>query len=310
MYNHKYSTLTYKSQVQKTLAKCAEKRAQNEFLINWLAEREQFDYLYDVTNCATFIGFTDIAGVAHVTKANFCRRRLCNICVWRRQTKFVAQMFPVIDKLRNDGYRFLFATATVPNVPLERLTETINNMMKAYDLFLKRRKVKRAWLGKIRALELTYNSERNDFHPHLHMLIAVKPEYFHDSDLYISFNEFREYWTESMRQIYDYPLQVKLQAVDDEERATVETLKYTFKTAKDSQALEGFYTSLRGRRLVSFSGVFARIRKELQLSDFENVLTDDLPADTTTRLTFDLYKFDATGGLYKFYNKYEMELGK
>lgn len=310
MYNNNYNTLPYKSQVKKTLAKCAEKRAQNEYVIDWLAERGDFEYMYDVSECATYVGFTDIAGIAHVTKANFCRRRLCNICVWRRQTKFVAQMLPVMNRLQADGYKFIFATATIPNVPLQELQSTLNNMMHAYDLFLKRRKVKRAWLGKIRALEVTYNEERQDFHPHLHMLVAVKQEYFHNPDLYISHSEFQEYWEESLRQLFDYPLQVSIRAVDDEERATVETLKYTFKTAKDTKALEGFYRCLRGRRLVSFSGVFAKIRKELKLSDFENILTDDLPEVPKNKLTYELYKFDATGGLYTFYNKYEMELSK
>jgi plasmid rolling circle replication initiator protein Rep len=302
------TTLGYESQVQKTLQKCAIKREFNKPVIEWLYQKQLDEYAYALEDCATVVGFTNIADVAHVTKANFCRKRLCNICAWRRQSRFTAQTFPVIQILKNRGYRFIFASATVPNVPLEDLQRTIDLLMKSYDRLLKHRKLKRAWHGKIRALEVTYNREKQTFHPHIHIMVAVRPEYFNNSSLYITTDEFRDYWEESLQTTFDYPLQVDLRAVDHEERATVETLKYTFKSSKDATALEGFYTALRGRRLVSFSGVFAEVRKELKFSDFEKVLTDDVPENVGKKLTYQLYKFDATGGIYNFWKEYEIDV--
>lgn len=302
------TTLDYQSQVQKTLRKCEVKRKLNESVIEWLFNKQLNEYAYALEDCATVIGFTNIADVAHVTKANFCRKRLCNICAWRRQSRFTAQTFPVMQILQSRGYRFIFATLTVPNVPLEKLQDTINLLMSSYDRLLKHRKVKRSWLGKVRALEVTYNREGQTFHPHIHILVAVRNEYFNDNSLYITVDEFRDYWEESLQTTYDYPLQVDIRAVDNEERATVETLKYTFKSSKDATALEGFYTALRGRRLVSFSGVFAEVRKELKLSDFENILTDDVPENVGKKLTYQLYKFDATGGIYNFWKEYEIDV--
>lgn len=302
------TTLGYQSQVQKTLRKCEVKRKLNESVIEWLYKKQLNEYAYALEDCATVIGFTDIANVAHVTKANFCRKRLCNICAWRRQSRFTAQTFPVLQILQSRGYRFIFATLTVPNVPLEELQGTVNLLMKSYDRLLKHRKIKRSWCGKIRALEVTYNRERQTFHPHIHVLVAVRNEYFNDNSLYITVDEFRDYWEESLQTSFDYPLQVDIRAVDNEERATVETLKYTFKSSKDATALEGFYTTLRGRRLVSFSGVFAEIRRELKLSDFENILTDDIPENSGKKLTYQLYKFDATGGIYNFWKEYELDV--
>lgn len=303
-----YTTDNYSCQVQKILEKCAIKRGYNKAVIDWLYSKDLFEYAYAVEDCASYVGFTNISNIAHITKANFCRKRLCNICAWRRQSRFTAQTFPILQILQQKGYRFIFATATIPNVALNDLTKAINQLLSAYDLLLKRRKIKRAWLGKIRALEVTYNREAQTFHPHLHLLVAVSTDYFSNSDLYISVDEFREYWEDSLRSSFDYPLQVDIRAVENEQKATIETLKYTFKTSKDATALEGFYNSLRGRRLISFSGVFAKIRKELQYSDFENVLTDDIPSAHIQNLTYQLYKFDATGGIYKFWKEYEVNV--
>lgn len=306
MYTKDCITDTYKSQVAKFLKKCAEKRSMNKYVIDWLAERQELEYAYAVEDCASYVGFVDIAGHAKVASANFCRRRLCNICVWRRQSKFVAQTFPVIQALRESGYRFIFATASLPNVPLERLSATIDQMLLAYDLLLKRRKVKRSWEGKIRALEVTYNRERNDFHPHIHMLVAVRPEYFTDPSLYITLDEFRDIWTESLREEFHSILDCKLQAVTDDGAEVVETVKYSFKGTKDSNAIEGYFRALKGRRLISFSGVIAKQRRFFKMTDFENILTDDFERPKDSPLTYQLYKFDATGGVYTFWKEYKL----
>ena len=307
MNNHDFNTGDYKSQVSKFLMKCAEKRGNNKFVVDWLVERQEFEYAHAVEDCGTYVGFTNINDRARVATANFCRRRLCNICVWRRQSKFVAQTFPVIQALRTEGYRFIFASASLPNVPLDRLTATIDQLMKAYDLLLKRRKIKRSWVGKIRALEVTYNRERNDFHPHIHIMVAVRPEYFKDSNLYITLDEFRDCWTESLRQEFHSMLDCDIRAVTDDEGAVVETIKYSFKGHKDNTALLGFFTSLKGRRLISFSGVFAEKRKFFKMTDFENILTDDFEIPRNSKLTYQLYKFDATGGVYSFWKEYDVE---
>jgi plasmid rolling circle replication initiator protein Rep len=302
------NTPDYKSQVKKFLTKCSEKRSMNRYVIDWLMERKELEYAYAVEDCASYVGFVDIKGVAKVATANFCRRRLCNICVWRRQSKFVAQTFPVIQALRESGFRFIFATASLPNVPLGKLSATIDQMMKAYDLLLKRRKIKRAWLGKIRALEVTYNRERNDFHPHIHMLVAVRPEYFTNPDLYITLDEFREMWTDSLREEFHSILDCKLQSVTDDGGEVIETVKYSFKGTKDSNAIEGYFTALKGRRLISFSGVIAKQRKYFKMTDFENILTDDFEKPADSKLTYQLYKFDATGGVYTFWKEYDVNV--
>ncbi|RMH95205.1 replication protein, partial [Stutzerimonas nitrititolerans] len=48
--------------------------------------------------------------------------------------------------------------------------------------------------GYVRKLEITYNKERDDYHPHFHVLIAVNKSYFTDKRYYISQKEWLELW--------------------------------------------------------------------------------------------------------------------
>lgn len=109
-----------------------------------------------------------------------------------------------------------------------------------------------------RKLEITYNKERDDYHPHFHVLITVNKSYFTDKDYYIS----RDRWLELWQQVTKNPLitQVDVRKVRNGRNDKVyEIAKYS---AKDSEYLinqdvfEVFYNALKGKRLIVFSGLF------------------------------------------------------
>lgn len=297
--------LDYKSQVQKIIHKAQIKKSYNKKVIRFLEERGETVRAEKIQDCATMLGFTNIENIAHIVKANFCRERLCCVCAWRRQARFVSQMRPVMQNLESD-YRFIFATLTIKSVCRDELESVVDLLLKAYDRLLKLRQISASWFGKIRSLELTYNEESDLFHPHLHILIAVKPTYFADENMYISQEKLSYMWQNCLR--VDYVPVCDVRAVDDNMAGAVETLKYGLKPAKGFEPLEAFADVLKGRRLVSFSGVFADMRKKLRLTSFEDVLIDDIP-QKSTRYECVLYKFDSTGGVYKYYEKlyYERE---
>jgi plasmid rolling circle replication initiator protein Rep len=303
-YNN-YNTQDYSSQVTKILTKTAIKKSLNKPIIEWLYNKGLPEKAEIISQCGNHIGITDINGIAHIVKADFCRERICSVCAWRRQSKFMSQMFPILEII-GKSCEFLLVTLTMQSVTLDELNGAIDIMLTAYDKLLKRRKIKRAWLGKVRALEVTYNKNTQMFHPHLHLFVSVKKEYFLNNDLYISQAELSALWGECLSVGYE-PI-CDIRKVTEEKHGAVETLKYTFKTTKDHNALEGYYFKLKGRRLVSFSGNFAKVRKQLALSDFENVLTDDLPNNGINKYRYVLYKFDATGGLYNYFKEMEIEL--
>ena len=291
----------YNCQVQTIIKKAQIKKEYNKKICEWLVSRGESDKARKIRECATMLGFTNIENIAHVVKANFCRERICSVCAWRRQTKFVSQMRPVLSYLSERNYEFLFATLTVRNISYNELDETISHMLSSYDRLLHNKKIMRSWCGKVRSLELTYNSETKTFHPHIHILVAVKPSYFSTPEDFISQEELCNRWRQSLGVSY-VPI-CDIRKVTDKERGTVETLKYAFKPSLESEALSSFFYVLRGRRLVSFSGVFADVRKLMKLSSFEDVLTDDVEYTEGKKFECMLYKFDSTGGVYSFYEK-------
>lgn len=67
---------------------------------------------------------------------------------------------------------------------------------------MQRKEVKQVVKGYARKLEITNNEERDDYHPHFHVLIAGNKSYFNDKDNYIP----RDRWFELWQQVTKNPL--------------------------------------------------------------------------------------------------------
>lgn len=78
---------------------------------------------------------------------------------------------------------------TTPNVSKEDLENEIKHYNQSFRRLSKRTKFKKAVKGYVRKLEITYNKNRDDYHPHFHVLIAINKSYFTDKDYYISQSE-------------------------------------------------------------------------------------------------------------------------
>src|SRR5699024_5792648 len=68
---------------------------------------------------------------------------------------------------------FIFLTLTAPNVPADELNDEIKHYNQSFQRLMQRKEVKQIVKGYARKLEITYNEERDDYHPHFHVLIAV-----------------------------------------------------------------------------------------------------------------------------------------
>ena len=299
-----YTPEKEKSQERELFKKLIRKKKENNIVIDFLHSIGQHERANNVLYCGTHVGITTIENIPKIVKADFCRERLCFVCAWRRQARFMAQMYPVLEILSKRGYQFLFATLTIKNTDYDNLQDAIDSLMHGYEKLRHRRKIKRSWKGIVRSVELTYNQENNTFHPHMHLLIAVEKDYFYNSSKYISNTELSMYWQEVLE--VEYTPIVDIRKVDSTEKATVETLKYSLKPNKTSQALSAFFYIMRGRRLISFCGVFRKVRTELQYSDFDTILTD--AEDVKKGIKYNLYTFDATGGVYRLTQEYNIIL--
>lgn len=221
-------------------------------------------------------------------QANFCRDRLCPMCQWRRTLKVFSQVSRIMDVIGADN-NFLFLTLTVPNCSGRDLSVTIDKIQKAWDRFTHYKKYKNAVNGYFKALEITYNSETDTYHPHLHIILSVDPDYF-TSDKYIDQSspnfEWTKMWQKALKSQKQPIVDVRRvkpknaegeRAVKSLASAVAEVSKYSVKSSdylrKDincDKVVNTLMIALSGRRLCSFGGLFENVRKALKLDDYED----------------------------------------
>lgn len=242
--------------------------------------------LFDLEHCGDTLTFLQNAeGKKKLKTANFCRVRLCPMCQWRRSLKMFSQVKKITDKiLENDkSTRFIFGTFTIKNTDAENLEACINTLNKKFKYlvdqkktFAPAKKLKQNLLGYLKAVEVTYNSKDKTYHPHLHVIFAVKSTFFKNSSNYMTKKEWIELWQKALG--VDYKPQTDIRAIKSgTAKAVAEVAKYPVKTApilslNDDEAVEVLKTltlSLNKKRFVSYGGIFKTVKQELKLVDIE-----------------------------------------
>lgn len=247
---------------------------------------EKSDKIHD---CGAVLDFGHSPdGSFKLANAYFCKNRLCPMCAWRRSKKIFSQVMEIMDVIKCD-YEFIFLTLTVPNVSADMLNSKLNEMQVAFRKLIRRKAVKSVCMGYFKALEITYNRERDDYHPHYHVILAVPKNYF-KSNFYITQLQWLNMWQKSMKDDNIKIVDVrKLRAKDDRGigSAVAEVAKYSVKPSdyifSDNPMLTDkvvytFDSVLFSRRLCSFGGCFAEVRDKLGLDDITDgdlIHTDD-----------------------------------
>lgn len=273
----------------------------------------------NVMNCGSLLEFYRFKdNTLKLNYANFCKDRLCPLCSWRRSKKIFGQTSKIMNKITEDkDTEFLFLTLTVKNVYGYDLSKTLDALFYGYKKFFQLKELKKISLGTFRALEVTYSHERGDFHPHIHCIIAVNKSYF-TSQYYLSIDKLKFLWSTCMN--LDYIPQVDLRKVKgNKQRAVCEVAKYS---VKDSDYLipgnepltdylvDVFTITLFKRRLVSFSGIFRKYHKLLNLDDTDSgdlINTDNDEINNDLKFVIERYKWNVGIGNYKLVNDFEEE---
>lgn len=244
-----------------------------------------------VQQCGSVLQFlppTDPEEKARLIFANFCRDRLCPMCNWRRTLKMFNQVSQIMEII-GQNHRFIFCTLTMRNCSGKELPEVVSLMQKAWNRLLTYKDMK-PFKGAFKALEITRHPEyprELEYHPHFHIIFAVKPSYFTDSKYYIRTDRMVELWRKAMRLDYDPVCDMRTIRPKDTEKytgdpgelaqksAVAEVAKYSVKSAdyllgrfSDVQrAVADFLRALDGRRLCSYTGVFKEAKQQLGLDD-------------------------------------------
>lgn len=237
-----------------------EKKMKNQDLIKFIINHVSDKNLENIWNCGTFLNFfaTEDLEKKKLNKSNFCKNRFCPMCSWRQAKKDALKISILLKYIQAElGLEFIFLTLTAPNVVGVELNDEIKRYNKAFSKLLKRKEVSKIAKGTVRKLEVTYNKERDDYHPHLHVMIAVNKSYFKKKD-YISKKKWLELWQEVME---DTSItQVDIRRMNTEDTSSIcEIAKYGAKDADymiSQDVFDTFYKALKGKQLITYSGVF------------------------------------------------------
>lgn len=196
-----------------------------------------------------------------------------------------SEVMQVIKQPEFAEQRFIFLTLTVKNCKAEELREQIDRVIRAYALLT----VNDAcyfstyFTGTFRAVEVTYNAKTDTYHPHMHVLAAVKPDYFKKTNTrYMSHEKLVKIWRDKCG--LDYDPAVRIQPVKGgKHKSVAEVAKYTVKPSDipNEDVLEVLDEALRRQRLTAFTGLFrrvkARIKAEPALPEFAELFESAKP---------------------------------
>lgn len=227
--------------------------------------------------CASWLSFLRKEdGTMKLHDARFCRVRLCPICQWRRSLKTFAQMSQILDLAAQDGYQFLFLTLTVRNCAADALSDELTHILLSFKRLMNYKAVQGAVKGFYRGCEVTHNIHTDEFHPHLHVVLAVNPSYFRGS-AYISHERWTELWRKALQVNYDPSVDIR--KCRGGSKAIAEACKYAVKPSDilnlddwdmTVNTLRVLDTALASRRFIGLGGVLKDIHKRLHLDDIED----------------------------------------
>jgi len=123
----------------------------------------------DTLQCASLIYHK-----AEKLTSRYCRNRWCRVCNRIRTGQLINGYEPALEAMPDKH----LVTLTIKNVPGETLRRDIQSMtstIRAIQTY-RRQVEKLPGINAIRKLEVTYNAEQNNFHPHFHLIVSTQEE--------------------------------------------------------------------------------------------------------------------------------------
>lgn len=235
-----------------------------------------------ISTCGDFLQFLSDEKIEHLKleNANFCGNRFCPQCSANKAREDAIQLSTMVEYLTQEfNYNFIFLTLTAPNISSDEVEEELKEYTKSFERLFKTKKVKAMSKGYVRKLEMTYNSESDTYHPHYHVLIAVNKSYFDDSRVYMSQKEWLSLWQKAKKDSSITQVDVrKFKSLDDRFKAIFEISKYISKDSDymySPEVFKVFYNTLKGKRMLSFSGCFKDAVKLYKAGDLVDYMGED-----------------------------------
>lgn len=192
----------YLSEVYQYIAKTSA-AADNTFLDCACSSIDFSKTFNKLTFCSNYLEFAHLKDkTKRISYLESCHKSLCPCCNFFRARSDLRLLHDIFAEFfKNSVYKncqFLFLTLTVPSVYSEDLQKALDDLNKAYHRLIDFKEFKNAFIGSSRSLEITYNNDEdsksfNMAHPHLHILLVARPDYF-TSPAYIDYQHFLFLW--------------------------------------------------------------------------------------------------------------------
>jgi plasmid rolling circle replication initiator protein Rep len=231
--------------------------------------------------CSSSLSFeVGETGSKTLCAANFCKERLCPMCQWRKSLKVFWQVSRVMDvaQVENRNHVPLFLTLTVKNCYADGLKDTVSMILNGWYQFTKHSKTKNIVQGWFRALEITYNQVKDEYHPHLHVILMVDKSYF-VGKYYMQTAEWVQLWRTAAKLEYDPVCDIrKVKQGKEKHKAVAEVAKYVTKD-KDyiledldqmDEVVDALSSAMYQRQLFAFGGTLKKIARRLNVDEVED----------------------------------------
>lgn len=256
------------------------------------------DYAARTRDCATFLQFNVYkSGARKLRTANFCKMRLCPMCIGRRARRSAWKLSRVLDLVEQEHKaKFLFLTLSIRNVDGEYLGEALSQLTKGWYRLMEQRQIERSIKGWFRAIEITrgdgITKADKGYHPHIHAILAVEPDYFsrasRKAGKYLNQEDLIVRWQKALR--VDYLPSVDISTTKAKRKrggvesaslaAAKEGAKYPIKDEEyidpdlpEDRAIEilrDYTEALRRRRLMAFGGWMKDAARALDAEDLDD----------------------------------------
>lgn len=286
-----------RSQLDELVGKLKPKKEWALASASWLAKHVSATQLGYFTHCGDYLTMLadETLSKRKIETAFFCKMRLCPGCAWRSALRSAACVAAISEKLVTEGRIMLFVTLTIPNVKADRLRQSCLDLNVAWAKLM-RRKAYAVWADNIRKMEITYNAHRDDFHPHIHAVVYVKPNYFGGSGGYISQAQLLQDWRHAtgINEITQVDVR-RCRSRESGSNAILEVSKYSAKASDyttSERVFDVMYDTLYHLRSMTYSG-YAKAYK----ADYDTGRLDAyLPSDDTKYVYRLVYRYYAEQG--------------
>ena len=251
------------------------KKIKNQVLQEFIKNKVSEKNLNRIHECGSFLLFhtDERKEKKRLVHSNSCKNRFCAMCAYKNARKDAMKISIMLKYLENNC-QFLFLTLTSPNVTSDNLSEEIKEYNEAFKRMTKLKPFLGAVVGYVRKLEITFNNDTNTYHPHFHVLLAVKKNYF--SNNYIKRDTWLEMWQKAKRD--ESITQVDVRKLDMK-KGVAEIAKYSSKDSDyliSQEIFDVMYKALKGRQIITYNGVFKESSKLYKNGDLDYLKDVDL----------------------------------